>query len=108
MIIWPQKVNLPFAASPSGLTIYVDGIARTTPFVLDTLVGFNHTIDARDQTSGGNNYTFTSWSDGGAQSHTITAPSTAQSYTASYRTASAPSGVMAAWGFNETERDDHG
>ncbi len=101
VIVWPQKVNLPFAASPSGLTVYVDGVARTTPFVLDTLVGFNHTIDARDQTSGGNNYSFTSWSDGGAQSHTITAPSTAQSYTASYSIASAPSGVMAAWGFNE-------
>jgi glucose/arabinose dehydrogenase/PKD repeat protein len=101
VIIWPQKVNLPFDTSPSGLTLYVDGIARTTPFVLDTLVGFNHTIEARDQTSGGNNYTLTSWSDGGAQSHTITVPSTAQSYTANYSLASAPSGLVAAWGFNE-------
>ena len=101
VVIWPQKVNLPFDTSPSGLTVYVDGIARTTPFVLDTLVGFNHTIDARDQTSGGNSYSFTSWSDGGAQSHTITVPNTAQSYTATYRVASAPSGVVAAWGFNE-------
>ena len=46
VIIWPQKVNLPFDTSPSGLTVYVDGIAHTTPFVLDTLVGFNHTIEA--------------------------------------------------------------
>ena len=101
VIIWPQKVNLPFDTSPSGLTVYVDGVARTAPFVLDTLVGFNHTIEARDQTSGGNNYTFTSWSDGGAQSHTITVPNTAQSYTASYSLASAPGGLAAAWGFNE-------
>jgi glucose/arabinose dehydrogenase/PKD repeat protein/chitodextrinase len=101
VIVWPQKVNLPFDTSPSGLTVYVDGIARATPFVLDTLLGFNHTIEARDQTSGGNNYTFTSWSDGGARSHTITVPSTAQSYTASYSLASAPSGLAAAWGFNE-------
>jgi glucose/arabinose dehydrogenase/chitodextrinase len=101
VIVWPQKVGLPFDTSPSGLTVYVDGIARTTPFVLDTLAGFNHTIEARDQTSGGNNYAFTSWSDGGARSHTITAPTTAQSYTANYELASAPSGVAAAWGFNE-------
>ena len=65
--------------SPSGLTVYVDGVARTTPFVLDTLIGFNQTIEARDQTSGSNRYAFSSWSDGGAQSHTITVPSTAQS-----------------------------
>ena len=65
--VWPDKVNLPFDTSPSGLTLYVDGVARTTPFVLDTLVGFNHTIEARDQTSGNNSYTFSSWSDGGAQ-----------------------------------------
>ena len=101
VIVWPQKVNLPFDTSPSGLTVYVDGVARTTPFVLDTLVGFNHTIEGRDQTAGGSSYTFSSWSDGGAQSHTLTVPSTAQSYTANYSIASAPSGLAAAWGFNE-------
>ena len=34
--VFPQKVNLPFSTAPSGLTLYVDGIARTAPFVLDT------------------------------------------------------------------------
>jgi hypothetical protein len=101
VIVWPQKVNLPFDTSPSGLTVYVDGVARTTPFVLDTLVGFSHTIEGRDQTAGGTSYTFSSWSDGGAQSHTLTVPATAQSYTANFTAASAPSGLAAAWGFNE-------
>jgi hypothetical protein len=73
--IWPDKVNLSFDTSPSGLNLHVDGISRPTPFVLDTLVGFNHTIEARDQTSGNNNYAFSSWSDGGTRSHTITVPS---------------------------------
>lgn len=41
LTIFPDKVNLPFDMSPSGLTLYVDGVARTTPFVLDTLAGFN-------------------------------------------------------------------
>ena len=66
VIVWPQKVNLSFDTVPSGLTLYLDGVARTTPFVLDTLIGFSHTIDARDQSSGSNNYVFSSWSDGGA------------------------------------------
>ena len=100
--VWPDKVNLPFNTSPSGLTVYVDGIARTTPFVLDTLIGFSHTIEARNQTSGGNNYTFNSWSDGGAQTHTVTAPSASQSYTATYAVTQPPSGgPVGAWGFNE-------
>ena len=101
VIVWPQKVNLPFDTTPSGLTLYVDGIARTTPFVLDTLIGFNHTIEARSQTSGSNVYSFASWSDGGPQSHAITAPSTTQSYTATYTVAAPPSGLVGAWGFSE-------
>ena len=35
-----------------GGTIYIDGVAHTGPFVYDTLVGFNHTIEARDQVIG--------------------------------------------------------
>jgi hypothetical protein len=88
--IYPQKVNLTFDTAPSGLTLYLDGIAKTTPFVYDTLVGFNHTIEARNQTSGSTNYTFQSWSDGGAQQHTITVPGTAQTYTAAYSVSSTP------------------
>jgi hypothetical protein len=88
--IYPEKVNLTFATVPSGLTLYLDGIARTTPFVQDTLVGFTHTIEARNQTSGGIPYTFTSWSDGGAQQHTIVVPTSPQGYTATYTTSSGP------------------
>jgi hypothetical protein len=99
--IWPDKVNLPFDTSPIGLNLYIDGVARATPFVLDSLVGFNHTIEARDETSGGKSYTFSSWSDGGAQSHTITVPRTSRSYTATYTLTQPPPGPVAAWDFNE-------
>jgi hypothetical protein len=85
VLIYPDKVNLSFATVPSGLTLYLDGIAKTTPFVYDDLIGFTHTIEARNQTAGGTAYTFQSWSDGGAQTHTIMVPSTNQSYTATYR-----------------------
>jgi glucose/arabinose dehydrogenase/chitodextrinase len=82
--IWPVKVNLNFTTSPSGLTLYVDGIAKSTPFVLDTVPGFVHTIDARDQASGSSSYHFASWSDGGAQLHNLVVPTTGQSYSATY------------------------
>ena len=55
----------------------------------DTLIGFNHTIEARNQTSGDIAYTFASWSDGGAQLHNIVVPATAQTYTATFSTSSA-------------------
>ena len=88
--IYPDKVNLTFNTAPSGLTLYLDGIARTTPFVHDTLIGFTHTIEARNQTSGAGSYTFSSWSDGGAQQHTIVVPSSPQSYVATYTNTSTP------------------
>jgi glucose/arabinose dehydrogenase/PKD repeat protein len=102
VVIWPQKVNLTFGTAPtSGLTLFLDGIARTTPFTIDTLIGFNHTIEARNQTFGGNAHTFVSWSDGGAQSHVIVAPATPATYTATYAaTPAAPVGLAGAWGFN--------
>src|SRR5262249_48942572 len=58
VIIWPQKVNLTFTTAPAGLTLYVNGIARVTPYVDDALIGFNDVAEARDQTSGGTSYTF--------------------------------------------------
>jgi glucose/arabinose dehydrogenase len=90
VLIWPTKVNLTFNTVPAGLTIYLDGIAHTTPFVYDDAVGFNHTIEARNQTVGSNAYTFNSWSDGGAQTHSIVVPSTDASYTANFTASHIP------------------
>ena len=110
--IWPQKVNLTFHTVPEGLTLYVNGLAAVTPFVHDELIGFNDTIEARDQVSGGTNYAFSSWSDGGAQSHTVVVPATDQSYTATFNTAA--TAPVAAYGFNEgsgttlTDSSGHG
>ena len=93
--VFPDKVNLTFDTAPGGLTLYLDGIAHTAPFVYDTLKGFNHTIEARNQTVGTTSYTFASWSDGGTQLHTIIVPPTAaQTYTANLQCA--PSLALAA------------
>ena len=101
VVVWPTKVNLSFDTVPTGRTLYLDGIAKTAPFVYDTLVGFNHTIEARNQTAGSTSYSFASWSDGGGQQHTITVPSTSKSYTATFNTSQLPTGLIAAWNFNE-------
>ena len=90
IIVTPQKVNLTFNSVPSGLTLYLDGIAHTTPFVYDTLIGFNHTIEARNQSAGATAYTFASWSDSGAQLHSVLVPSTPQTYTATYTQSQTP------------------
>src|SRR5262249_29682522 len=88
--VFPQKVNLTFDTMPGGLTLYLDGIAHMAPFVYDDIIGFNHTIEARNQTIGGNTYNFASWSDSGAQIHTIVTPSTNAAFTAAFTVVSAP------------------
>ena len=91
VIVYPTKANLTFQTSPPGLTLYLDGIAKTTPFVYDTLVGFQHTVEARNQAAvNGVDYAFSSWSDGGAQTHIVTVPAAGASYTVTFAAAPAP------------------
>jgi glucose/arabinose dehydrogenase len=94
--VYPEKVNLSFDSLPTGLTIIVDGINRQTPFVLDDLISFEHTIAAPIQSSGGVDYTFWRWSDGGSQTHNIVVPSTDQSYLALF----APTSVQLPGDYN--------
>ncbi len=53
VLIYPDKVNLTFGSTPTGATLVLDGISRVTPFVYDTLKGFQHTISAPNQTVAG-------------------------------------------------------
>ncbi len=104
VLIWPTKVNANFDSVPTGLTMTLDGIAYTTPFVHDTVQNFMHTVNAPDQTMGQNAYTFASWSDGGAAQHIITVPATDSSYAATYTQVQIPfpTGLVAGWSFNES------
>jgi uncharacterized protein (TIGR03437 family) len=73
--------------NPSGLQIVVDGSTVTAPQSFSWMPGSNHTIGAITPLgSGGIRLVFTNWSDGGAATHTITALSTATTYTASFKT----------------------
>ena len=50
------------------------------------IVGSTNSISAiSPQPKGGKSYTFSSWSDGGAQTHNIVAAATATTYTARFR-----------------------
>ncbi len=103
VFIYPRKVNLTFDTVPSGVAITVDGIPHATPFVYDTLIGFVHTVEASNQTTGTNVYTFSAWSDGGAQTHALTVPSGDASFSATYTVTQnpLPSGLVAGYRFSE-------
>jgi fibronectin type 3 domain-containing protein len=103
VIIYPDKVDLTFDTVPSGLVIEIDGLPHTTPYVHDTLINFNHTIAAQDQTVNGTVNTFASWSDGDAQEHTIVVPAVNRAYTATYTvsTPQFPPGLVAGYRLSE-------
>jgi uncharacterized protein (TIGR03437 family) len=68
---------------PTGLAIYVDSVPLTAPQLFNWAPGSVHTIGTiSPQRSGGTQYGFDSWSDHGAQTHTITTPSSATEYVA--------------------------
>jgi hypothetical protein len=81
----PQTVDLTFQSTPSGLQLTVGSFTATTPFTRTVVVdSANGVIAPSPQTLYGSSYQFSSWSDGGAQNHTIPAPSQASTYTAAY------------------------
>ena len=81
----PRTVDLRFATSPAGLELAAGRDATPTPFTLTAIVGMPITVTAPAQTSGGTSYEFQSWSDAGETTHTIVAPATATTYTATFR-----------------------
>ena len=80
----PQTVMLTFNSTPAGLQLAVGGNSAATPFTREVIVGSTNSVSAPDQTLSGTSYAYTSWSDGGAQSHDVVAPATAATYTAAF------------------------
>jgi glucose/arabinose dehydrogenase/fibronectin type 3 domain-containing protein len=98
----PQTVELTFESVPSGLQLAVGSTALATPFTRTVIVNSANSVSAPPaQSLGGTNYAFASWSDGGPASHNIVAGASASTYTATY-TPTGPSGLVGAWGFDET------
>jgi glucose/arabinose dehydrogenase len=82
----PRTVTLTFQTNPGGLRLAVNSTEGTATFTRTVIVGSTNTISAvSPQTKAKQTYQFSSWSDGGAQTHPITAPATAATYTARFR-----------------------
>jgi hypothetical protein len=101
-MIYPELVDLSFDSVPSGLTLKLDGISRVTPFSDGSVIGFQHSVEAPNQTLGMSNFMFQSWSDGGAMMHPLIVPGTNMELMAMYRgfIEGAPAIESAAWAGN--------
>ncbi len=80
----PRTVTLSFTTSPVGGSLVIGGRTHRTPVSVVAWVGQVVPIAAPDQTISSAAYVFASWSDGGAQAHTVTAPGAARSWTARF------------------------
>ncbi|MFZ3264080.1 MAG: putative Ig domain-containing protein [Terriglobales bacterium] len=97
VLSWPFPTQTPpfksydsvtFNTSPGGLSYTVDGNVYTTQQTFGWIVGSSHSVSVSSPQPGspGTQYVFGSWSDSGAQSHTIIAPAATTPYTASFNT----------------------
>jgi glucose/arabinose dehydrogenase len=82
----PRTVNITLATSDKGLTLTLDGQPVSAPFTFPAVVGMTRSIGTASPQTLFNNkvYVFTSWSDGGAQTHTLPIPATTSTYTADF------------------------
>jgi len=85
--IYPQTSVLSFLTEPAGLQIVLDGVVRTTPASVASVVGMSRILSAvAPFTFGGRAHDFREWSDGTTLTRTITVPETNATYTAVFRT----------------------
>ena len=83
-----QSVTITIATSPTGRQVVVDGTSYTAPRNFTWVVGSSHSLSVSSPQNGttGTRYAYSSWSDGGGQTHNVTVPSAATTYTASFTT----------------------
>lgn len=85
LVIYPNTVTLNVQTNPANLEITVDAQPFTGPQSFASVVGFQRPIGVTPvQSLGGTSYSFATWSDGGAATHTITTPATNTTYTATF------------------------
>lgn len=81
----PKPVDLTFQSIPTGLQIAAGTGNGPAPFTQTVIVGSINSVGAKtQQTLNGATYQFVSWSDGGAQAHSITAGTSNTTYTATF------------------------
>jgi glucose/arabinose dehydrogenase len=81
----PKTVALTFATKPGGLDVTVGAATQAATFTVTVIQGSTLTVSApTPQIRNRRSYAFAGWSDGGAQTHVIIAPSSPATYTAVY------------------------
>ena len=82
-----SNISVTVQPSPSGRSFSVDGTTYTTSQTFTWISGSSHPITATSPQSGGTGirYVWSSWSDGGAVSHSV-APTSGTTYTANFTT----------------------
>ena len=80
----PRKVTLTFMTNPNGMSVRVNGTDFATTAQVVSWDNWQIPIAAFDQMFYGASYVLDSWSDGGAQTHTIVTPSSPATYLASF------------------------
>jgi glucose/arabinose dehydrogenase len=84
----PKTVVLRFKTLPLGVVLHlvVNETRHRAPFSVRVVIGSANTVSARSpQWFNKSRYYFSKWSDGGARSHTVTAPAARTIYTATFR-----------------------
>ena len=94
--VTPNTAMITLSTVPDGLRVTLDGQPVIAPVTVTSVVGIVRTLGVvTPQTSGAVTYSFESWSDGGAATHTIATPGTNTTYRAVYTSPlAAPIGVQ--------------
>jgi glucose/arabinose dehydrogenase len=93
--IVPRLASLNLQTSPAGLQVTLDGTPITTPSTITSVVGVTRALGVlTPQSSGGRNYQFTSWSDGGSATHNVNTPASNTTFTATFSETAATGGGL--------------
>jgi glucose/arabinose dehydrogenase len=83
--LYPTKVPITFATSPTGLKLTVNGTTFTGPTTVTSWANYVLNANAASQTdTNGQAWSFSSWSDGGTAAHAITTGTSPATYTATF------------------------
>jgi glucose/arabinose dehydrogenase len=94
----PRTVDVTLGSDPAGRTLILNGTSAVAPFTTTVIMGSNNSVSApTPQTAGSQTWTFLDWSDGGAQTHNITADATG-TRTARFRCSEGPLACLFAGG----------
>lgn len=83
--IYPRKASLTVTATGTGRQITLDGQPHAAPYTVVSVVGMQRELGAPSpQVAIDSTWSFTGWSDGGSQTHTIIMPEDDTTFTASF------------------------